>query len=148
MCLCTRCVPGNCGEQMRTSDSLKLRLWMLVSHHAGAGNRAWILYKYSKRSYLMSHFSSSPEISFLVIFSNHFCPLRICLPGIPACLDSRVSSGLHWHTIGHVPLTEPSEKEPQSCWTFNKLHLFRMPRVQAKMILGYVSLFNIWCDIW
>lgn len=36
-CICTTCVPGTSGGQKRTSNSLELELWMIETHHIGAG---------------------------------------------------------------------------------------------------------------
>ena len=39
LCLCTICIPAAQRGQKRASDSLKLELQMVVSHHMGAGNQ-------------------------------------------------------------------------------------------------------------
>ena len=33
VCMCTICLPGDCGGQESTSDPLELELQMVVSHH-------------------------------------------------------------------------------------------------------------------
>jgi hypothetical protein len=50
VCLCTTCMPGACRGQKRASDSLELkRVWwpMDVSHHVGARNWTWFLWKHA-----------------------------------------------------------------------------------------------------
>lgn len=41
VCLCTTHRPGAHRSQKKALDSLKLKLWMIVSHHTGAGNQTW-----------------------------------------------------------------------------------------------------------
>ena len=54
-CLCATCMPGAHGGQEK--DPLELELQMLVSHHVGARNQTWVLWKI-KYSSLLSHLSS------------------------------------------------------------------------------------------
>ena len=53
-------------------DLLELELQVVVSHRVGAGNPTWVLYKSSKNSSALSHFSS-PMIPFLswVLGNSH-----------------------------------------------------------------------------
>lgn len=46
VCLCTLCVPGGFGSQRSMVDSLKLELFVVMSHYVGAGNQT----KYSTRA--------------------------------------------------------------------------------------------------
>lgn len=39
VCLHTACVPSVLGGQKWVPDSLELELWMVISHHVGAGNK-------------------------------------------------------------------------------------------------------------
>lgn len=38
LCLCTTCVPSAHNGWKRALDSLKLELWIIVTHHGTAGN--------------------------------------------------------------------------------------------------------------
>lgn len=63
VCVCTFCVPGSCREER--ADSLKLELWIAVSHHV-----LWVLETkhgssaQAKYSFLLSHLSSPIYITF------------------------------------------------------------------------------------
>lgn len=46
-------IPNASGGQKKDSDLVELELQMVVKHHVGAENRAQILYKGSKYSYLL-----------------------------------------------------------------------------------------------
>ena len=39
VCLCTTCVPGDCGGQKKVLGFLELELKMAVNCHVGAGNQ-------------------------------------------------------------------------------------------------------------
>lgn len=46
----TTYIPGARGAQKRVSESLDLELWVVVSYHEGARNRAWVLCESSEYS--------------------------------------------------------------------------------------------------
>lgn len=50
VCLYTVCMLSACGGQKRTSDPLEPELQMVVTHHVGAGNQTWDLWKSSQSS--------------------------------------------------------------------------------------------------
>lgn len=39
MCIDIMCVPNTCKDQERALDTLELELQIVMSHHAGAGNK-------------------------------------------------------------------------------------------------------------
>lgn len=54
---------GVCRGQKRVSDLLELELYTVdVSHHRGAGNWIWLLWKNGQHSYMLSHCSLSTTL--------------------------------------------------------------------------------------
>lgn len=54
VCVCTMYKPGAGGGQKEASNPLGVELHTIVSHHVGAGNRTWLLWKSSAFTYWSS----------------------------------------------------------------------------------------------
>lgn len=59
VCMCTTCVPGDCGSQKRAADPLELNVQTAVSCLVDAGNRTQV-----RAASALKHGAISPALAF------------------------------------------------------------------------------------